>query len=246
MSNRNKIYFAVYSVAGMLALFFVPYYFPHKNISAVSTSIDYGFNNQAGILILFLLSLGLVLYAWLSRQDTNPVKYSEIISSESDHVLDKAFKVYMTIQILFCLMLCILLRNTLGMNESAYFFTRLHDVIMGRKLYVEVDFAYGALLLYIPMLLYKFLSLFVGIRIMDAYSVSLMIMQCVSFYWLYKIMSRLKIEALTKKIIFVALFIATLPYSTGYNYILFRFVPPYVLLFYMNDRSAPPPISIFY
>lgn len=248
MNNKSRIFFVVYSIAGMLALFFLPYHFPYKQILATSTSVDYGFNNQVGVIILFILSLGLVLYAWLvSVQDKNvAVKYGELISPKNDNVLDGIFKKCMSFQVIFCLFLWVLIRHTLGMNESAYFFRRLHDLIMGEKLYLKIDFSYGALLLYVPMLLYKFFSLFSTIKIQDAYSISLLFMQCLSFYWFYKIMSRIRIEACTKKIIFITLFIITLPLSTGMNYILFRFITPYAALFYLlyDKNMTPPPPTI--
>ena len=224
--------FALYSIVGMAALFILPYYFPKKELVAVSASYDFGFNNSAGIMILFLLCLGLTVHAWLFRRKS----YQNIITKHNAD-LHKIFGICLFLQIIFCLTVWFIMRYTYGMIEATYFITRIHELDIGRKLYSQTDFAYGALMLYIPLLIHRIS----GLSLQDAYFTSWTLMQCVGFYWFYCVISRFNIDKSAKKIIFIAIFIMTLPVSAGMNYVFFRFITPYMALLFLHDKEDMPP-----
>lgn len=234
------VLFALYSIIGMTAAFIIPYYFPRTELVAASASYDFGFNNSVGILILFLVCLGLVVYSWLFRKDYNK---NIFIKHNSD--IDRVFKICMLIQIILCLVLWFIIRYANGMGESEVFISNIRETEAGRKLYTQTEFPYGALLLYIPYFLRKIS----GLSINDAYFLSWTFMQCIGFYWFYKIIIRFNIDSTIKKVIFITIFILTLPMNSGINYTFFRFITPYAILLFLQDKedmSFPPIVHFIY
>ena len=53
----STIFFILYSILGILALVYIPYFFPSPKLIAASASYAYGFNNKIGISVYYVLDL---------------------------------------------------------------------------------------------------------------------------------------------------------------------------------------------
>lgn len=223
------------AVAGMVALFTIPYYFPPA-VMAVSGSFDYGFNNTVGILILGVLCFFYLVAGYFRAAD----------ASSSDVPAKPASKAVTRRDVLICAAIAAALIAILSLLASDYGFRdteseqflhgmqRLND---GQEIYRDFDFYYGPWLLYIPQLCFLLLEPFGG-SMVAGYLLSLFLLQLLSLVQLRFLIDHLPITEPYRRITFYVAALATLPIHTGINLLLFRYISvPWAVL--LISRMPP-------
>ena len=226
----KKVVCFIIAVVGYLSSFVVPYFFP-PTIS-VSASYDYGFNNKIGIIIIVVTSF---IVSCISFKQAPSLKDNFFcVERRYDEGFKKVFLWLQIFEVLFCFVIWFCIGHTYGVSESGFFLPKLNDLFHGRKLYTEIDFPYGALLLYIPMVFYYIMP-FLGLQ--GSYFLSFTAVNCLGFYLLYKILEKVNLDEKTKIWLLISIFfIAGRPISAGMNYTLFRFLPPFYFLYKINSN----------
>lgn len=224
----NKKVCTLLGLLGAIAAFTVPYIFPSSAVS-VSASYDYGFNNKIGVLILAFTSLVILYISFKGNTNTGNVYFFV----KTDESLKRTFLWLLVIEILLCVFVWFCTGHTFGVGESGFFLPKLNDLIHGRKLYTEIDFPYGSLLLYIPAAFYYVMP-FLGVQ--GAYFLAFTIANCVGFYLLYNLLCSINFDKKVKIWLLVGVFlIGGKPISAGMNYSFIRFVPPLYFLYRINS-----------
>lgn len=221
--NFSKLFQAC--AIGLICLFIifeVPYLFP-QSVRTISASYDYGFNNTIGILLL-IMACGIFAtlgFFWTKKNtelkffDANPSS-AQISQRE---ILVTSFVSLLLISLLF------LVSGTYGFGESTQFLQAMERISIGQKLYVDFDFYYGPILAFGPYLIYKIGQL-VNFEYKTAYFITLAIFQVISLIELRFILNSISLRSgLARKFFYVIVF-STLPFHSGINLILFRFITP--------------------
>lgn len=234
-SKKYKCFcvFVILSLIFVVLLYTVPYYFPPHHI-AISTSYNVGFNNMLGILLLGVFCVFFILFAFFTREKALIVQ-----SCSNTNDLKVLFIVLGTLSTL-CLSTTILIYARFkGYGEGAYFIPHLINLDLGREPYVDFEFGYGPLMIYIPHLfhcVFKFLNFATSVEI--SYYVALVIYNILGIYFAKYVIENIVNEVKLKKILFVLAVIWGYPYHLGANYTLCRFLlPVYLLMLWMNNFS---------
>lgn len=152
----------------MAAVFFVPYLVPVS--PAISDAYLFGFNNRAA-LVLFLCfvttfaywsgGLGLVAHAPDGRALDGRVNNASTAPALSQKLL------WITLAITAGVTLSFwgAYRGIGAINEGSYLMDRLQHLATGERIYRDFEFIYGPTLLYLPLLLHRWL----GLSLVDAY-----------------------------------------------------------------------------
>jgi hypothetical protein len=227
MSSKKMYYTSIvlFVLIALVCIFTIPYLFPSNQIS-ISASYDYGFNNFIGILILGFFSLLILIFSFFKNRTYNK-KIDVFIDEPKKKIVNKVFLIVAGITLVGCCLLWFVLgRDSYGLMESGYFIPHIYDLEFGKKAYLDFEFIYGPVLLYVPYFIYKLFS-FISLSISDGYIITLMINQLLGLYFLYYILSFLDISEKRKNGAFITIAIFSFPISVGLNYTLFRFVFPY-------------------
>ena len=150
--TRGPVAIALASLVGLVAVLVLPYRFPLK--PSVSESYLVGFNNHAALL-LFLLAAALLAWWTGGFGLSSPPPSQEPVPPPSRRPL------YLSLGFVSCATcaLSILTRANIAWGESAYFLDRLQYLAAGGHPYRDFEFAYGPILIYLPLLLARALHL---------------------------------------------------------------------------------------
>ena len=212
-------------VVTVLLLLWLPYLFP--TAPSHSDSYIFGFNNRVGILILagFALLCGAgalwmparIPAAWAGKPLTSRTLY---------RALGLVFVVTLALYVLF--------RRFDGMGDGLLFIDRLKLVLEGHRVYLDFEFPYGPLMLYVPAALAKCLHL----RAADAYGLTWIAAELGGVAMVYKTMQWIEAPFFPKRPVFLLLVLATLitAETCGLNYSILRFVLPCFLAVGIHRR----------
>lgn len=218
----NWIVLSLIGIIGLFLIFEVPYLFPPQ-VMTLSASYDYGFNNTIGIIVLGIVSLLFVGAGFLSVKDD---KYMHIgIHSSAETPLSFSAVVITSGLSIVLVFILFLISGDFGFGESQQFILAMERVSIGQQLYKDFDFYYGPLLVYIPYAIYKISYLFEG-SFKGAYFICLAFLQIAGLFELRYILNAIPIQEDIRKKTFYAIALFTLPFHSGINLILFRFITP--------------------
>ncbi len=229
-TNTLKFTIALFSIITTLMIFILPFYIPpfKKN---VSFSYDYQFNNLVAVILLYLSLLIALIYS-LRYYKYQLLKNN--IDGLFDSIASNKFQIknyYIISGIFLCIVFCFyILGADYGYGEANYFLLRIDKINLGQLPYKDFEYAYGALLLYFPVLICKAFSL----PTVEAYYLSYAIFNCVGLYFLYYVLDSFNTNIKTKRIAFYAIAIACVPFNLGVNYTLFRFITPFACILFIN------------
>lgn len=230
MKNR-RFFLVTLIIVSLLCIFVIPYYVPLSEQS-VSMSYDVGFNNKVGIILVgfwAMLFVGFGLYRVKSFK-----QYAPVVFSFTEKISSRVLYWVLGITIFSIVVLWMLVgRKTLGVLDAGYFIPHVYDLVFGKEIYVDFEYSYGPLLVYIPYWLYVLLP----ISVSDGYFLCLILLQAIGVYFLYLLFSALNISCKEKKVIFILFVIIVFPYSLGLNYELFRFIFPLWGFFYLRKME---------
>jgi hypothetical protein len=230
LSTGIKIGFWCYICLSLAAVFYLPGIIPATPVA--SGSYVFGYNNHAGFLLfVFLTAIGAV---W-ARQFG--LRFSA--ASPSDQIKNRTFFVCMAIALAACAFMYLLTSHIGAFGESAYLINRIELASRGLHPYRDFEYPYGALFIYLPLLLSRLL----GLSIPNAYYLFWMLNVLLGVWLMAAVINRIDYHSEHKNQIFVLLFLSMLPgvISTGTNYTGFRYLvaPFFALLVFrvMRDGS---------
>lgn len=227
MNMPRKNLYLITSVLGLAAIFGVPYFVPAKT-PTLSVSFDFGFNNKAGIALVGIVSLVFIVFGFLTKEKFE-ISMLKLSFSKDNGISRERFYTVLVISILVIVYIWLTInpvyeKDVCGVGESAYFIPHLYEMSFGRIPYKDFEFCYGSLYLYIPWgihLLLPFLSL------ASVYFIFLLILTCLSVYLLYDLLGAFVLPQDDKQFLFTLIAICTLPWTSGIQYTLQRFILPF-------------------
>ena len=210
------------AVVFIVVFFTVPYLFPPKQMMK-SMSYDYGFNNQLGVMLVFLSILVFSFIGYL-RKDLGLT----IFSNDSVRLSLRYFGVSCLFLFLFFIWAFLCADLVLDeFNDANFFYYHFYEMTYGRIPYKDFAFGYGPLTIYMP---YWIFSLIPGISAINAYLISLFFFSILGLYTFFELVNAMNIELKEKKWMFYIGFLVFFPYTLGMNYQAFRFVFPFFAL----------------
>jgi len=212
--NARSILLSLFVLVALISIFWVPRFIPMA--PSVSDSYIFGYNNRAGILLVVtFLAIGSFLFG----------RSCDAVPAEDDPaaIPNRVVAVWMLVFLLCAAGVYLLVRGVGGVGDSGYFIYRLKDLAAGKAPYTEFEFAYGPLLLYVPLTLMRVF----GLDAETAYYIFLIVSTAAGVWLLAKIIELLDCPAERKKAIFVLFSLLSLPgLLWGVNHFLLRFIPP--------------------
>jgi hypothetical protein len=214
----------------LAALCWLPYRVPAT--PTVSESYAFGYNNRVG---QWIVAAGALLLAlWGPRL---PTPQSTAARPLRRSTLYKA----LAVSLLLAVALFLFTRKLEGFGESIYLIDRVKLVLEGRIPYKQFEYAYGAIFLYGPAWMSRWLHLSVG----DAYGIFWLLVNAAGICLLYKTIEWIDSPAVDKRGLFILFWVLSLPMlqSAGVNYSLFRYLLPcfFALLVYRKLAPASQP-----
>lgn len=226
---RNKRLFSIFIVFSLVAVLYLPYFFPVP--PSASESYIFGYSNAAGVLFLLLLaSLGAL---W-----TKGLNLPFLSNGESSKVPLKYLWLFLFIESAACATMYWRVHRFGGVAEAGYEVQRIWLLSQGKIPYIDFAWAYGAGLLYGPLWICKCLHL----SIANGYYLFWAAACLAGIVLLYIVVNLVDYPTTRRKEIFLLLGISwflCVP-SLGVNYSALRFVCPlfFVLLIYKMSRRS--------
>jgi hypothetical protein len=228
-SRGMKISFWIYILLSLVAIFYLPNFIPVDAVA--SDSYVFGYNNHAGFLLfIFLTAIG----AFWSQ------KFCLTISSTdpTDRVQRKTFWICLAGALAACIAMYFLTSRMGRFGEATYLINRIELASQGLRPYRDFEFAYGALFVYLPLLLGRLL----GMTIPNAYYLFWALNVLAGVWALSEIINRIDPFSQRKNHIFILLYLSIFPgiMFTGLNYTGFRFLiaPLLGLIVYRAIQNA--------
>ena len=211
----NRPLFAIFAVCSLIAVFYFPYFVPQA--PSTSDSWVFGYNNRAGILLL-LAFVATGVY-W-----TRGVGLNILAPAPAKPLSNKLL--YAAIAATCCCfaIMYVLAGGLGGFEEATYQIDRVWLLEQGKQPYVDFEYAYGAGLLYGPMILQRIFR----VDVAQGYYIFLLITLLAGTFIAFRLISTCNYPSNLKKSIFLLFFIPGLPsiISMGTNYTGLRFATP--------------------
>lgn len=179
-----------YCLAGLAAIFYLPYLFPVKPAS--SFSYAYGYNNRVGILLTLLFAGGGAL--WMRRT-------SVLTVSEEDDIpmRGRALLLGLGGTLLLCAAAFPFVNSATPVGDAAYLINRMQLLAAGQRPYWGFEFAYGPLFLYPPVWIAHLLH--VGIA--QAYYYFWVLNELTGVFLLFRVIDEIDIPSRKKSEVFL-------------------------------------------
>ncbi len=131
--------------------------------------------------------------------------------------------------------------------DAGYFLHQLNDhVSFGRKLYAQIEFPYGPLLFYVPVLVRTLLSP-LHVSLAGSYYFTVIAEHILGLLLLAYILDIFPLSARWKGLLFVLISLGSYNFDFGLNYTLFRFTAaPAALIVASRARSVPSGILLLF
>ncbi len=217
---RTRIAFAIFAIVGVACIFFVPYLVPVK--PAAGYSYAFGFNNNAAIILLLCFA---GIGALWQRQ--GPLF---VLPREPDiHIGRRTLVIGLFITVFFCALAYPLVNRATPVADAGYFINRMRLLYSGKLPYVDFEFAYGPMLLYVPLWIAELFHM----SIPTGYYIVWVITELVGVLLAARVLNAIDIPTRAKPTIFF-LFCAASSATFiigGVNYTFFRFaLAPFLAL----------------
>jgi hypothetical protein len=221
--------------AGIFALaafgvFVFPFFFPPTNVSP-SVSYTVGFSNRVAEVAAAFVACLTFLIAWRFRlyprttphRDARPTPRYILALCLAACAAFNAFSGWL------------LARTNLTVIDARYFLESLDDVIRYHlRIYSGFNFAYGPLLLYIPIWIHTILAPF-RIGTQGAYYTALVLMQCLGLLMLHATLRALQVPRSLRIPAFILFTLTALNPVLGLNYTPIRSLLPFSTLIYATQ-----------
>jgi len=228
--KRGPLAITFFLVSGLLLTLSVPYLVPMA--PAVSESYIYGFNNRVAEAIFLLF---VAAFAWWIG--TRPLRLETAPAPPLP---------WPALGIMFCLPIFLLgviwrlARVTGGVHEGLYFLNRLQEVSQGGAVYRDFEFAYGPIMLYLPMIVARVTR----VSLTDAFYITWIAQWLLGLILLWRTVEYVCRDSARKNVILAILVFTWLPsvLDVGPNYTPLRFwaVPYAATVIYRRIAAGRP------
>ncbi|HUY80401.1 MAG TPA: hypothetical protein VMU92_01615 [Acidobacteriaceae bacterium] len=240
--NLTTITFALATFAlAAFGVFVLPFFFPPTHL-ALSAAYSAGFNNRAADLAAAFVACLTFFVAWRFRlyphtqpqHDPRPTPRLVLALSIAACIAFNGFLGWMSA------------RTNLAVYDARYFLEAMDDVIRYHlHIYSGFNFAYGPLLLYLPIWIHSLLAPFhTGTQ--GAYYTALVLMQCLGLLLLHATLKALQVPRAVHVPAFVVLTLTTFNPILGINYTLVRSLLPFATLLFAARAKTPRALAIFF
>ncbi len=221
------------------AVFLLPYFVPVRPSSSISAMA--GFSNTAA---LILLPLCAAAFGWYLRG------FDLTFSLPARTLADRRSRLLLTLVCLAIAVVCTLLwlaqRGKGGAGELTFFGPLYENFRLGQRFYRDLDFPYGPLLAYSPVIAAK-LS---GLSLFDGYHLAWLLQSVLGVYLIFQTVSLLGVATTPRaRVLFLllAVFFYVQLYSEGIQYTPVRFflAPLLALCVDRLYRRGVPPWKVF-
>jgi len=229
MSNLKKILLIVIIASAIgWCVFQLPYLIEPGEL-VVSPALDYGFNNRVAMLaiIVFLVVITLLRLWQPASEKSNLLNSQEEKKIPLKHLIIAWISYLAIIAALF-----FLTTEVKRYAEAGYFFDKIDRILLGQRPYLDFEYAYGIIFLYLPIWLKSYHLAYALVSILGLSSV-------------YYLVNQFDMPVKRKLVVFYFLIIAAYPISLGFNYTLLRFIAPYVSLFLARKIITQPKWLLF-
>jgi len=218
-------WFAIYALVALAAIFYVPRLIP--TAPSASDSYLFGYNNRAGIILLFLFVAGGVIL-------TRGFSIGTAAASEARRLPRATLRWSLALVALGCAVMYLFAGRYNGFGESFYLIDRIWLLHVGRVPYKDFEFAYGPAQLYGPLILDKILH----IGIPQSYYLFWASSYLFGTYFLFKAVDVIDFPSARRPWIFALLFGAGLfaIIRMGTNYTFLRYALPVYLVLQIHRR----------
>ena len=237
MPKRYKWMLGIVCVVCLTAIFFLPYAFPLKE-PVVGMSYDYGFSNKVGTLLVAVSIVIFGLLGWCSKKKAEP------LFVEGKRLPVKLFwwmaavSVLCAVFITFC---CGEFLAELGI-DCVYFLPYLHDLVGGKVPYIDFEFHYGPVFLYLPYAIYLLIP---GMTVAWAYTIGLCVLSIIGLYMVFDVLGYFNADLTVKKWLFVMITVMIIPVLMGIQYEMFRFAFPFWCLVRLDRMKSAWRVLLF-
>jgi hypothetical protein len=216
----------------IFSIFCLPY-FIRPSAVVISSSSDYGFNNLVSIVSVLVFSVvGILLYAkGISKKDCpqqlvmkdgqiNPLGIRPLVYMAAFYSITIVFIFFLTGAFKWY-------------GEAVYFFQRIDRLLLGQVPYIDFEYKYGLLFLYLPLTAYRLLG-FTGIGMKAAYYLSFLFLSLLGLIFLSYVIGKTTLKNNHKQVVFYSIAFCAFPLSMGFNYLLIRFITPLAGMIYLD------------
>lgn len=235
---RHLLWFwTAVGIVSAVAIFVLPLRFPPQAPS-FSPSYEVGFNNHvAAVATAFIsFSVALILF-WLRVGPSVPPRTKRTAR------LPRWWLGAASLAAIFFTAVLggIVVHGDVPFGDADYFVTQLSHALYDPNavLFRDIEFPYGYLLFYWPLLFIKVLG-HAGLSPAAAYMVSLAAMHVLGLALLFYILGRLPLSRVAQGVAMATLTLGSLSPILGLNYTLFRFTLPYAAILWIARRKGLP------
>jgi hypothetical protein len=237
-SIRHTLFFATVCLVTCFGVFVVPFFLPAGPISAVSISNDAGFNNKLAAVAAGLCSAAVLGLSFLFPQSIGGLPSWK----KSSDVQGLPWRVWIVTALLVGGVVgvagwLILISGARYDADVGYFLNQMSSYsVSHRQLYTQIEFPYGPLLFYPPILLHRLVG---HLSLRACYMITLVMHQVLGLLLLGYLVNLLPMSKRWKIFALCCYAPYTLQPMMSVNYTLFRFtVPLATLMFSMRRRGA--------
>jgi hypothetical protein len=223
----SPIWFSGFLIFALAAIFLIPRFVP--NAPSASDSYLFGYNNRAGIILLFIFAA--VAAVW-----TGGLYRAVPADGEITHLPRRLLLIALAVTGFGCALMYWLAGQYNGFGESFYLIDRIWLLQSGRVPYRDFEFAYGPAQLYGPLFLHKVLHLDLAASYYLFWASSYL----AGAYLLFKAVDLVEFRSKVKDWIFAVLFLGGLfaMVRMGTNYTFLRYALPVYLVVVFQRRLA--------
>ncbi len=226
--TRSVVLWSAFGVAVYLGIFQLPFLFPPTHPSS-SESYAAGFRNNVSEVVILLASLCVLANSWWGPQSkTAPLTAPKIAASTFLWIA----AIY--VAVLSVVALIVSPASDYFNADAGYFIHVVNNVVFdGSKPYTGFEYAYGPLLLYPAVWLYRIVG-WTGISAVACYFLFAICAMVAGLYFLFWLIRELYPRFPQNKWLFMVIGITTLHVNLGVNESYFRYLIPFVALVFLR------------
>ncbi len=241
-------------LATCFGVFVLPFLLPPPVIQGVSIANAAGFNNKVAAVAAALMSITVLLF---QLRQSSGLRYflrpRELLRLRSGSIEDQhlahadqrlsvsviASVVAVVLAVYGLLSWLIVISHQRYMGDAGYFIEQISaHADYGRRLYDQIEFPYGPLLFYAPIIVRGILAP-LHLSLTGAYFITLLTAQCAGLSIIAYTLNRLPIVHRWKLLLLVLCAPLAIELDFGLNYTFFRFAASTALLVWASGRRRP-------
>ena len=219
------------------AAFVLPFFFPNDQLVYSSTYVA-GSNNKVATITLALLSFGVAAWAarlWQGRK-ARVEPTGEDFAEKSERIPGLYLLVGAGLIAVWTIVFgWVIARSGIRFGESSYFLERSRDVVeFGARIYRDIEFPYGPLLLEPPVWMAKIVG---PAHLTGCFFAWLTVLNVAGILMVAYCLNKLPLSRSSRKVLFVVFCFEQLHPLVGPNYSLGKFLLPFAVLLWGTSRG---------